>query len=108
LKTKEAALKRENGVDGPVVAEEFEVKDDLLFYENRWVIPDDSALKLRILHGNYNSKVAGHFDQFKTIERVKQNFFCNKMEDNAITFEAAIRVSEIRPAGISDMGCCNL
>jgi hypothetical protein len=30
LTTKEAALKRQNGaeVDGPVVAEEFEVKDD--------------------------------------------------------------------------------
>jgi hypothetical protein len=83
LTTKEAALKRQNGeeVDGPVVAEEFEVKDDLLFHENRWVIPNDSALRLRILHENHNSKVAGHFGQFKTIEQTKQNFFWNKMKD---------------------------
>jgi hypothetical protein len=46
------------------------------------VIPDDSALKLRILHENHDSKVAGHFGQFKTIERVKQNFFWNKMKDD--------------------------
>jgi hypothetical protein len=64
------------------VAEEFEVKDGLLFYENRWVIPNDSALRLRILHENHDSKVAGHFGQFKTIERTKQNFFWNKMEDD--------------------------
>jgi hypothetical protein len=82
LSTKGAALKRQNGVDGPVVAEEFEVKDGLLFYENRWVIPNDSALKLRILQENHDSKVAGHFGQFKTIERTKQNFFWNKMEDD--------------------------
>jgi hypothetical protein len=76
--TKEAVLKKfEN------VAEEFEVKDDLLFYENRWVIPNDSALKLRILHENHDSKVAGHFGQFKTAERMKQNFYWPKMDDDA-------------------------
>jgi hypothetical protein len=84
LTTKEAALKRQHGaeVDGPVVAEEFEVKDDLLFYENRWVIPNDSALRLRILHENHDSKVAGHFGQFKTIERMKQNFYWSKMDED--------------------------
>jgi hypothetical protein len=73
--TMEAALKRQNGDSEANVAEEFEVKDGLLFYENRWVIPNDSALRLRILHGNHDSKVAGHLGQFKTIERTKQNFF---------------------------------
>jgi hypothetical protein len=76
--TKEAVLKKSENV-----AEEFEVKDDLLFYENRWVIPNDSALKLRILHENHDSKVAGHFGQFKTAERMKQNFYWPKMDDDA-------------------------
>jgi hypothetical protein len=75
LKTKEAALKCQNGVDGPVVAEEFGVKDDLLFYENRWIIPADSALRLRILNENHDSKVAGHFNQYKTLECMRQNVF---------------------------------
>jgi hypothetical protein len=64
------------------VAEEFEVKDGLPFYENRWVIPDDSVLRLRILNENHDSKVAGHCDQFKTIERLKQNFYWFKMDDD--------------------------
>jgi hypothetical protein len=67
--TKEAVLKKSDNV-----AEEFQVKDSLLFYENRWVIPNDSALKLPILHENHDSKVAGHFGQFKPAERMKQNF----------------------------------
>jgi hypothetical protein len=76
--TKEAVLKKSENV-----AEEFEVKDGLLFYENRWVTPNDSALKLRILHENHDSKVAGQFGQFKTAERMKQNFYGPKMDDDA-------------------------
>jgi hypothetical protein len=38
--TKQAVLRKDENF-----AEEFEVKDDLLYYENRWVVPDDSALK---------------------------------------------------------------
>jgi hypothetical protein len=80
--TMEAALKRQNGDSGANVAEEFEAKDDLLFYENRWVIPNDSALRLRMLNKNHDSKVAGHFGQFKTAEQMKQNFYWSKMDDN--------------------------
>jgi hypothetical protein len=75
--TRDAALKRQNGDS------EVNVADDLLFYENRWVIPADSALRLRILHENHDSKVAGHFGQFKTAERMKQNFYWPKMDDDA-------------------------
>jgi hypothetical protein len=73
--TRDAVLRKDENV-----AEEFEVKDGLLYYENRWVIPDDLALKLRILRENHDSKVAGHFGQFKTSERMKQNFFWPKMD----------------------------
>jgi hypothetical protein len=72
----------------------------------RWVIPNDSALRLRILHENHDSKVAGHFSQFKTAERMKQNFYWPKML--VITYAAAIPISEIRSVGIGDMVCCNL
>jgi hypothetical protein len=61
--TKEAVLRKDENV-----AEEFEVKDGLLYYENRWVIPDDSALKLCIRSQNHDSKVAGHFGQLETTE----------------------------------------
>jgi hypothetical protein len=74
--TKEAVLRKDENV-----AEEFEVKDCLLYYENRWVIPNNAALKLRILSENHDSKTSGHFGQFKTTERMKQNFFCAKMDE---------------------------
>jgi hypothetical protein len=66
----------------------------------RWVIPNDSALRLRILHENHDSKVAGHFGQFKTAERMKQHFYWPKM--------LVIPANEIRSAGIGDMVCCSL
>jgi hypothetical protein len=75
--TKEAILRKDENV-----AEEFEVKEGLLYYENRWVIPNDPAFKLRVLNENHHSKVAGHFGQFKTTERMKQNFFWSKMDED--------------------------
>jgi hypothetical protein len=52
--TRDAVLRKNENV---------EVKDNLLHHENRWVIPDDSALKLRIRSQNHDSKVARHFGQ---------------------------------------------
>jgi hypothetical protein len=46
------------------------------------VIPNASVLRLRILHENHDSKVAGHFGQFKTAERKKQNFYWSKMDED--------------------------
>jgi hypothetical protein len=65
------------------VAPGFEVKDEVLLFENRYVIPNDSALRLKVLAENHDSKVAGHFGQFKTMERLRQNFFWSKMDEDA-------------------------
>jgi hypothetical protein len=43
--------------------ERVEVQDNLLYHGNRWVIPHDPALKLRIQSQDHDSKVAGHFGQ---------------------------------------------
>jgi hypothetical protein len=40
--------------------ERVEVKDNLLYHGNRWVIHHDPALKLRIQSQNHDSKVARH------------------------------------------------
>ena len=47
----------------------------LTFYENRYVLPNAKTIKLSVLSANHDSKVAGHFGQFKTLERIRQNFF---------------------------------
>jgi hypothetical protein len=74
--TRDAVLRKDENV-----AEEFEVKGKLLYYENRWVIPKDPTLKLCILCENHDSKVAGYFGQFKTTEWMRQNF-CWSVQDD--------------------------
>ena len=53
----------------------------MLFYENRYVLSNDKAINLSVLSANHDSKVAGHFGQFKTLERLRQNFFWSKMDE---------------------------
>jgi hypothetical protein len=64
-----------------LVAPGFEEKEGILLFENRYVLPDNKALKLKVLEANHDSKVAGHFGQFKTLNRLRQNFFWSKMDD---------------------------
>jgi hypothetical protein len=75
--TKRAVLNQD-----PKVAPQFEVHGELLLYENRWVIPNDPDMRLAILEENHDSKVAGHFGQHKTYEKMTQNFFWSKMEND--------------------------
>ena len=58
-----------------LVAPGFTVKDGLLLFENRYVLLNDKSLKLAVLSANHNSKVVGHFGQFKRLERIRQNDF---------------------------------
>ena len=60
---------------------DFSIKDEILLFDNRYVIPNDQALKLRVLKANHDSRVAGHFGQYKTLERLRQNFFWSGMEE---------------------------
>jgi hypothetical protein len=57
------------------------VEDGLLFVKGRWYVPDDREIKNMILKNDHDSRVAGHFGQFKTLERVKANFYWPKMDD---------------------------
>src|SRR6266550_2361128 len=64
------------------VAAGFEEKEGLLFYENRYVLPNDKVLRLKVLEANHDSRVAGHFGQFKTLDRLRQNFFWSGMDED--------------------------
>ena len=64
------------------VAAGFEEKEGLLFYENRYVLPNDKALRLKVLEANHDSRVAGHFGQFKTLDRLRQNLFWSGMDED--------------------------
>ena len=56
------------------------MEDGLLFVKGRWYVPGNKELKTEILKAEHDSRVAGHFGQFKTLERIKANFFWPKMD----------------------------
>jgi hypothetical protein len=68
--------------ESPNFAKQFEVHGEFLLFENRWVVPNDSELRLAILVENHDSMVAGHFGQHTTCERMTQNFYWSKMKDD--------------------------
>ena len=60
----------------------FSVQNELLLWKGRWYISNDIDLKNMILHDNHDSKIAGHFGIYKTLERLKHNYHWHKMEED--------------------------
>ena len=56
------------------------IEDGLLLFKGRWYVPNSRELKNKILKSEHDSRVAGHFGQFKTLERIKANFYWPKMD----------------------------
>jgi len=75
LETFQSVLKGEKNVDTSLG-----IIKDLLCYKHRWYIPKDEALKQIIMEAEYDSRMAGHFGTYKTIGRVRANFYWPKMD----------------------------
>ena len=73
---REAVTQKKTPIDPNII-----VENDLLLYKNKWYIPNDANIKKRILHDNHDSKLAGHFSIFKTLERLKQNYHWPKIAE---------------------------
>jgi len=70
LETFKSVLKCEKNVDTSL-----SIIKDLLCYKHRWYIPKDETLKQIIMEAEYDSRMAGHFGTYKTIGRVRANFY---------------------------------
>ena len=77
LVTRNAVAAKREGLDP-----HFSIEDELVLWKGRWYIPDDIDLKNMILHDNHDSKIAGHFGIYKTLERLKHNYHCHRMEED--------------------------
>jgi len=77
LPTLEALHKGDSKVDT-----NFSIEKDLLLYKNRWYIPKDQGLRQTFMKAEHDSKIAGHFGTYKTIGRVRANFYWPKMDEN--------------------------
>ena len=77
LPTRDAVAARKEGLDP-----HFRIENEVLLWKGRWYIPDDIDLKNMILHDNHDSKIAGHFGIYKTLERLKHNYHWHRMEED--------------------------
>ena len=60
--------------------------EDLLLYENRYVVPNDVDFKLKLLREHHDFKVAGHFSQTRTLLRLRDNFYWKGMDEEIRTY----------------------
>ena len=61
---------------------------DLLFIEQRLVVPNDSELRTRILSECHDSTTGAHFGRDKTLDAVKQRFTWNGMTSDVENYVA--------------------
>jgi hypothetical protein len=90
----------------PELMPHYKVREGLIFFKGRLVIPPTSPLKNEILHEFHSSKLAGHSGILRTLKRLAQNFFWEAMKTDVQHFVSECDVcqrnkSEARsPAGL--------
>jgi len=95
LATLKSLLKGDSKVDT-----NFSIEKDLLLYKNRWYIPKDEGLRRTIMEAEHDSNIAGHFGTYKTIGRVRANFYWPRwMKILPSTFALVMYVNVIKLSG---------
>ena len=77
LVTRDAVAAKREGLDP-----HFSIEEELVLWKGRGYIPDDIDLKNMILHDNHDSKIAGYFGIYKTLDRLKHNYHWHRMEED--------------------------
>jgi hypothetical protein len=90
----------------PELMTNYKVRDGLLFFKGRIVIPPKSPLKHEILHEFHASKLAGHSGILRTLKRLAQNFFWEAMKTDVQVFVSECdvcqrnKIEACSPAGL--------
>ena len=58
------------------------LSEGLVFFKNRWYVPEGRDLRQEIFSQNHDSRIAGHFGQFKTADKIKANFYWPNMDQD--------------------------
>jgi hypothetical protein len=53
----------------------FSVSEGMVFFKNRWYVPEGRDLRREIFSQNHDSWIAGHFRQLMTADKIKANFY---------------------------------
>ncbi|MCI61891.1 hypothetical protein A2U01_0083148, partial [Trifolium medium] len=67
-------------VSHPQSQQHYTVKDDLLYWKNRVVIPTPSALVQKLLQEYHSSPIGGHAGITRTAARIKAQFYWPTMQ----------------------------
>ncbi|CUS08280.1 unnamed protein product [Tuber aestivum] len=54
----------------------------LLLCKNRWYIPNGQDVKDKMIEAEHDSCIAAHFGTYKTVGRVRGNFFWPKIDES--------------------------
>jgi cell pole-organizing protein PopZ len=57
------------------------VQEGLIYFKGCLQAPEVEEIRLQIAESEYDSKVAGHFRQKKTLELITRNFYWPEMEE---------------------------
>ena len=68
---------RKTGMDAAL-----SLREGLVFYKNRWYVPEGRDLRQEIFSQNHDSRIAGHWGQFKTADKIKANFYWPNMDQD--------------------------
>jgi len=72
----------------------FSIEKDLRLYKTRWYIPKEAGLRRTSREAEHDSKIAGHFGTYKTIGRVRANFYWPKMDENITKYVGSYDVCQ--------------
>ena len=72
-----SVVKGEKNIDS-----NYGIEKELLLYKNSWYIPKDETLRKTIMEAEHDSRMAGYFGTYKTIGKIRANFFWPKMDEH--------------------------
>jgi len=58
------------------------METDLLLYQDRWYIANNEGLRETMIEAEHDLKIAWHFGRYKTIGRIRANFYWPKMNEH--------------------------
>lgn len=93
-------------MEGTVQGTEYAVKDGLLFWKGRMMIPSNKELKEQIMQEFHASKIGGHEGVTKSVSRICKQFYWPKMQQDIRDFvrQCTIcqqaKVEQALPAGL--------
>ncbi|KAJ0440472.1 putative nucleotidyltransferase, Ribonuclease H [Helianthus annuus] len=70
----------------PFAATDFSLVDQMLFYQGRLVIPEESSIRLKLLQEAHDTPIGGHGGFLKTYKRLSSRYYWLKMKQDVKLF----------------------